>query len=276
MIIWLASYPKSGNTWMRALIEAWHCGSVDINAMRYSSGDNDPYPYQVVAPVPLSELPVEEKLMLRPAALLHIAKIYHRRPLILKTHHANIHTSGVDLIPPPATAAAVYIVRDPRDVCISLAAHMGKSIDEAIERMSRPNYTIGRNDKPPHVLIDWSGHVASWTEDLEFPCITVRFEDLLADAAGTFFQVLRLLGWSGPREKLIAAVNAARFNELWRQEEAHGFTEASKKTGRFFSHGTAGHWRNILTPAQAEDIETDHGEVMRKLGYLPEVMEEAA
>jgi len=276
MITWLASYPKSGNTWLRALIEAWHFGRVDINAILTSSGDNDPYPYQAVAPLPLSELPVEEKLMLRPAALLHMGKIYHRRPLLLKTHHANIHTSGVDLVPEPVTARAVYMVRDPRDLVISMASHMGIGIDDAIERMARDNWTIGRSDKPPHVLTDWSGHVRSWHEEAEFPVFTVRYEDLLENPAGTFAQVLEFMGWKTDRERLVAAVQAADFKNLWRQEEEHGFTEASQKAERFFRHGTAGHWRNVLTSGQAARIESDHGETMRAMGYEAADQAEAA
>lgn len=276
MIGWIASYPKSGNTWMRALIEAWHLGEVDINDMRISSGDNDPYPYQIVAPVPIAELPIEEKLMLRPAALLHMAKIYHRRPLLLKTHHANIRTCGVDLIPPPATEWGIYLVRDPRDLVISLADNMGLTLDDAIERMERENWTIGRNDKPPHVLTDWSNHVTSWTDAEEFRVCTVRYEDMVIDPAGTFAQVLGFLNWRGTREKLIGAVEQAAFDKLWRQEESRGFKEGSPKAQRFFRHGTAGHWENILTPRQAARIESAHVDVMRRFGYLPPAVEAAA
>jgi len=268
MIIWIASYPKSGNTWIRALIEAWHLGEVDINNMRISSGDNDPYPYQIVAPLPMAELPIEEKLMLRPAALLHMAKIYHRRPLLLKTHHANINTSGIDLIPPPVTAKAVYIVRDPRDTAISIAEHMGLSIDDAIARMAQDNWTIGRSDKPPHVLTDWSGHVSSWTNGDKFPIITVRYEDLLTDPVGSFSQVLKFLGWTTTRQRLLEAIDAAIFENLQEQETEHGFNESSPKTERFFCRGTSGHWRKLLSNGQAEHIECDHADIMHKLGYL--------
>ena len=133
LINWLASYPKSGNTWVRTLLYAYKFGNVQLDQIKgFVTSDLLPGAWFAAAPVPWGMLTDDQKLLVRYTALMIIATTASQDRLIVKTHCACGKMNSVDLIPNELTEKAVYIVRDPRDVTISYARHMGKSIDEAI------------------------------------------------------------------------------------------------------------------------------------------------
>jgi len=262
-LLWLASYPKSGSTWMRMFIYAYlGDGTVQINNA-VNAVDMAPELYEKVSPIPLAELGVTECFHLRPAALFGL--VCTGEDQIVKTHCCNGFANGIELIPRVFTRGAIYVVRDPRDIAVSYADHMAKSIDETIDMMNDFALTSYLENLSQY-LSTWSNHVLSWTEKVYFKVLAVRYEEMLSDPHKAFRHVAYFLTGGCDEEKLDKCIEACRFENLRKQEEQFGFREKSPKQERFFRKGKSS-WREILTPEQVARIERDHGEAMEKLGY---------
>ena len=256
-IVWLASYPKSGNTWARAIVEAYVKGSVDINKMSTCIGDNVPYFYDAVNPG--VELTPEIIRLIRPAALLHLKALEPCKPLVVKTHHANVVVDEMAMIPVGLTRGAIYIIRDPRDVVLSYAKHFDYTIDEAIDALADEHRVIV--DEPfEHILGSYSMHVKSWTCEQEYPILLVRYEKMLSDPYKTFGGMLAFMGFDIYEERLHAAVELCDISRLKAQEAEHGFKE--RRNGEtFFNAGRAGGWESGMNELQSKRIINNHKEV---------------
>lgn len=273
LAIWFASYPKSGNTWLRCLLEAYRGnGHLDINDIRICTSDAGGAVMQAVSPLPLTETNINAQRLLRPAALMHLF-CRLRAPFYVKTHWANLSPAGfAPYIPPQLTERAIYVVRDPRQVAVSLGMWMGKPADKVVAAMNNAAYTLG--EAPQHaisVLSSWSAHAASWCTEEKFPVHVVRYEDMVADAEKVLEGCVEFLEWKKDKRRIARAVKAADMAKLQKAEEKDGFAEnASARRGnqeRFF-HAGGTRWKDELGPKWIRQIEDDHGEVMRQLGYL--------
>lgn len=277
-LVWIASYPKSGNTWMRlALTSLLNGGAgVDINAFR-RSGDTGAFNRKIfddLAGAESSELTEEEILAARPATF-RLWAAEGGGPHLLKVHEAYIDTPrGEPLFPAEVSRAAVHIVRDPRDVAVSTVRLYGKDVDAVIARMAKSDYVQSSNlyqvnPTLPQPLSSWSIHAESWMDRPDFPVLTLRYEDMLTDMATALRRAADIIGVTAGDAAIAGAVAATRFDVLRRQETEKGFYEnSSSSAAPFFRRGAAGGWRNDLTPAQAARIVADHGPMMERLGYL--------
>lgn len=267
---WLASYPKSGNTWVRCLLQAYFTGHLDINQLHVTRNDLHYPAYQLVCAQALQKMTPGAVVYYRYAALMNMVIEAGGRPLILKTHHMRESVNGVELIPDMLTGAAIYLIRDPRDVAVSLADHMGKSLDEAIDLMSRDDYILQRQGSGlVHFVGSWSKHVRTWQRPGLTPLV-VRYEDLLTDPVHELACILLHLRIERDEGRMCEAVNMADIARVQTQESASGFGERSEHQQQFFRRGTSGHWQDVLTGEQVHRIERDHGAMMRKYGYLDE------
>ena len=169
------------------------------------------------------------------------------------------------------SAGTIYIVRDPRDVAISLAAHNGSTIDNAITDMATQGYgTQNSQDAAFEVWGSWSENTLSWTDKPHDAVLVVRYEDMHADPTATFTAVAKHLRQKPTSEQIGEAIALSSFDELRDAEIAAGdFRERSERADRFFREGRAGEWHEKLTPEQARRIEDKHREQMTKFGYLP-------
>jgi Sulfotransferase domain len=273
-ILWLASYPKSGNTWMRVFLanlildEPAPLPLKRINEV-CSSEPNEVW-FKPLAGKPVSALSEKKIAQLRAKAQERAASL-NKNIIPMKTHSLLGKDHGYPTISVKATIGVIYIVRDPRDVVISAADHYGLTLDQAIEMMAdhkaRGRGTPGNT---VHELMgSWSDHVRSWTRWKHTPLILLRYEDMLADSLGQLGMVARKLGISQDAARIRKAVEFSSFKQLQTQEVQSGFIEKSVNSQRFFRSGRAGGWREMLTPAQAAAIERDHAEQMRRFGYLP-------
>jgi aryl sulfotransferase len=168
----------------------------------------------------------------------------------------------------------VYIVRDPRDVAVSLANHLSVSIDHAIARMAKVNAIMGTGTKKltiqlPQHLSSWSAHVESWCS-APISRVVIRYEDMQSEPVVAFSKIADFLGVDSPLDKVKAAVNAVQFNRLQAAEKKDGFIESPSPKTQFFRRGVAGGWRDTLNLKQVKLIEAEHGSVMRSLGYVIE------
>lgn len=275
-LVWLASYPKSGNTWVRLLLEAYNHPDQplpDINDIRSSLHVASRELFDRVIGVEASDLTDSEIVALRPEVYRHLAG-EAEEPLFLKVHDAWQRADpGEAIFPADVTRVAVYMVRDPRAVAPSYANHNGVTIDRAIEQMSQPHHTLapskrGLSHQLRQFMGSWSEHVTSWLDQGEVPVHLVRYEDLHAATAATFAAILQAAGLPVDQARVEKAVAATAFAHLQAQEEAASFRERPSSAERFFRKGQADSWREELTPAQIASIERDHGAVMARLGYL--------
>lgn len=269
-INWLASYPKSGNTWVRSLLFAYTYGHVNINDIGTLVGsDLNLGAWFAASPYPWNAMNDAEKLLCRYTALMIMTSTsIHRNNFILKTHCGNYRVEGVDLIPTILTKGAVYIVRDPRDVAISYAKHTGKSIDDMINNMGIANLCLEtENTGVSQIAGSWSNNVKSWTSKTSFEKIIVKYEDLLLNGADTLRSILTILfpGKEIDEKRLEHALNICSFENLKKQEETSKFIEGTKHS-KFFTVGRSS-WEETLTKEQISRIEDDHHEVMDMLGY---------
>lgn len=264
-IVWLASYPKSGNTWVRAFLHNYIVGADaahSINSLVEFSVAESAAAFFGPGAAGLSNEAVQR---LRPVVHEQLTQL-HPDLVFVKTHNANLALHGVPLCTPAHTAGAVYIVRDPRDVALSYAAFANKPVNDIINFMGARG-TVSATDSQQvfELLSSWSEHVLSWVAAPKR--LLVRYEDLLAEPERYFARIIRFLGTGevdAPR--LERAIGFSGFDALAAQEEAQGYRAASG-SGKFFRTGKAGQWRERLTQAQIARIETTHGEVMKKLGY---------
>lgn len=277
-VFWLASYPKSGNTWLRLALESLRAGGARVD-LTSSAADEAPIAshrrlFDTMLEVSSSDLTAEEIEELRPRAY-ELLSLTSQKALLCKVHDAWTRTaSGEPIFPQPVTLGAIYIVRDPRDVAISCAHYFGITLDESIDRLADPDFKLAKMgekllDQVPHSLLGWSGHVASWLDAPGMPPFLVRYEDMVADFQTELSRIADYLGWTVTHEAVAQAVEATRFEVLRAAETRQGFGgRPARASGYFFRRGVAGGWRDTLTSDQVECIESKHGPMMSRLGYL--------
>lgn len=271
-LVWIASYPKSGNTWIRAFLHNYirqPPAPYDINRLTdLSASDVNAERYQRHDPRPASQYTIADVQRVRP--LVHCDLTALDSTLVfVKTHNAMLTVAGAPLITPEVTAGAIYVVRDPRDVAVSYSRHRGRSIDDTIDFMAALEAATGGTDaKIFEWLGSWSAHVLSWTRRADPRVHVVHYEAMVATPHATFGALIRWLGQDPPPERLERAIRFSAFDELQAQEQARGFNErVAEATGPFFAAGRPGGWRDVLTPAQQARIERDHAAMMRRFGY---------
>jgi hypothetical protein len=271
--VWLASYPKSGNTWLRAVYSAWVTGSaVDPNDLRDGAMAASRGAFDEALGVPSASMTPDEVEMVRPRADEVIAA-GAREPLLRKIHDAYVRgPAGEPIVSVAATRAALYVIRDPRDVAVSYAHHSGETLEWARRRLSDRGAAMSdRADRlEPQLrqrLGTWSEHVRGWVDDTPFPVAVVRYEDCVAAPVETFSRALRFAGLDVDDEAIEFAVEHAQFDRLRAAEGEHGFAERAPDAPSFFRRGPAGSWRDDLSADLAAAIAEDHREVMARFGY---------
>ncbi|MEM1161887.1 MAG: sulfotransferase domain-containing protein [Pseudomonadota bacterium] len=274
-IIWLASYHKSGNTWLRAFLANYYAPKgqkLTINQLnRFTTGDVRKDFYDAAAGGYFAGDTVEESLRIRPAVhrLIAASKSQHH---FVKTHSSIGTFQNVPMIEPSVTAGAIYIMRSPFDVVPSFARHSGCSIDEMIDRMCNPNGVYGSGDGIYELIGRWDDHIDSW---LSAPGLTrhvVRYEDMLTDTDAEMRRLLDFLTSPINDSKLKRAIRASSFKELSKQERQHGFDERPAGMDQFFKTGGSGGWRDVLTAEQIGRIRAEFHDKLEE--HYPELLEE--
>ena len=275
-IVWLASYPKSGNTWTRAFLHnlvhvtSGQTQAQQINELhQFSLGSAAKHLFKKV----LGFAPTDEHLSQIAAARGRVQQ--HLTDLVeglifVKTHQALALDRGHPTINFSVTAGAIYIIRNPLDVAISYAHHLAGSIDKAIDLMNRKNAETSVSDKQVYELYgSWSQHVLSWTRKPHPAIYMMRYEDMLNEPKKTFGALARHLLFTPSESELADAIDRSSFERLREQEEKAGFKERPEEAERFFREGRAGQWKDVLTPEQIKRIVDANHEQMQRFGYLP-------
>ena len=278
-IVWIASYPKSGNTWIRLFIH---------HLIRIRKGrpadEREIDNIGNTTPGIARQIDLFEKFIGKPITAADMREVVNARPKVqeammrqsngvlpVKTHSFLGRVFDTPLINLGISVGAVYMVRNPLDVAVSLAPYLKISIDELIRTMAAPLMA------PPATVIlapeiwgTWSENVYSWTTDPPPPIKVVRYEDLLADPIAGFTGIVEHMRMGASQSEIEAAVDASSFERVSREEQVSGgFAERPEGVDRFFRVGRAGQWHEQLTSEQVDQIVAAHGEQMRRFDYLP-------
>ena len=278
-IYWLASYPKSGNTWTRIFLTNYLKGGdqpADINHLDGGPIASDRDLFDRWAGVEASDLSYDDIADLRPHVYRQMA-LHIAHPLYIKTHDACTRNSDGDLLfPADVTGAVVYIIRNPLDVAVSYSHHGGRALEQVVENMCNPNGYVYETPTrlPPQLpqrLLSWSGHVCSWVDDSGLAVEVVRYEDIQSDPEAAFARIIRTLELPLDLQKLSKAVAFSRFESVREQETVSGFKERPLRADTlFFREGRSGGWHSELSSELADKIIDAHKEIMRRFGYLDE------
>jgi len=280
MIIWIASYPKSGNTWVRSLLSAYLYSSSGI------------FNFDLLQKI--NQFPSKRYLQFFLKDFTDIKKVsdywiaaqdrinLSNEITFLKTHSALCTFENNPFTNKNNTQAAIYVVRDPRNVITSLSHHNSLSILDALDFLTDSNQITvsnewgGKEFGIATILGSWSDHLKSW-RNLNFaPILIVRYEDLINDIKKTFMSILNFLSnlmeIKIDEKKIINTINSCRFDALSYKEKKEGFIESvahkeSKKKLKFFNLGKKNDWKNLLDPKIEEQIRFKFNKEMKELGY---------
>ncbi len=272
-ILWLASYPKSGNTWLRAFLANYLSNAkeaVAINDLpKHILGDNLRQHYLQFSGLKDDELDAAKIAELRPRVHQWMA-LSHGHDVFVKTHNAVALADGVPLITPTATAGAFYVIRNPFDVAVSYASHYQISLSRAVEGLCESDYRLPEQGGIlEQYLGDWGQHVTSWTTAPGMTRLVLRYEDLQAKPLKAFGEVVRFLGLPKDMERLKRTVRFSSFKTLQRQEEGKRFIEARPDgAAPFFRSGSSGGWRQVMSDADRDRLIERFEPLLREHGYL--------
>ncbi len=277
-IVWLASYPKSGNTWIRILLANYlRDASAPIDINNLGDGFSVASSRQVFdrwAGVESSALDHDTVDSLRPALYRQIAGADDEVPFV-KAHDAwHLTPNGEPMFPAQATAVVIYVLRNPLDVAPSLAAHLGGTAARAVTRMCDPEASFsGGTDQMYEQLRQftgtWSDHVCGWIDESGLPCHIVRYEDLSRDPQAGIRDLVKACGLPWDGDRAARAVRFSDISELRRQEAEHGFAERHPRSREaFFGVRGNGSSRRPLDDELAQRLRIAHSPTMRRFGYL--------
>jgi len=262
MIFWIASYPKSGNTWLRALISSYYFSEDGVfhekiiknigqfpEKKHFTSFNYDP---KVVTDTTRFWIKAQEKIN------------EDKKLRFFKTHNVFGSLNNQNFTNKENSIGCIYIIRDPRNIITSLKNHYELDDDSALKWMTRENnfiYDVEKLDRDGYsdfqFISSWATNYKSWKVQKKIPIKIIKYEDLLNKTYAVFMDVVKFINETTnnkekiSKDKLKNSVNSTLFDKLKNNEEKYGFSEAiqSKKENKkipFFHLGPKNDWRRIL------------------------------
>ena len=268
-IIWLASYPKCGNTFVRIFLSHYlFCNKkkLDFNLLKKIPK----FEHKETFSKALHNLELKTNFIYYKYCLevqRNLINKFSQKELIFKTHHFYGKINGYDFTNEQNTLVFIYLIRDPREVAVSYASHSGISMDEQIEMFTGENKInrVGYETK-----VNWMLSYKSWKSFKGVPSLFIKYEDLISDPINTFSSIIYLLSRNTnidyDQKKIEDILELIKFENLQELEIKKGFEESM--SGRFFRSGKVDTWKNVLSKNQVSKIENKFGDVMKELGYL--------
>jgi len=278
MIIWIASYPKSGNTWVRFFLKSYfnnYYSNITLAPKIYDNFKIQNFPNiffmkeRNVNYLNFQEIVKNWKNMQDYINL-------NNKTNFLKTHNALCTIKNYPFTTSENTSGGIYVVRDPRDVVISYADHFGTSLEEAVDRILSSEHNENPIDENGKSFIlslmgSWADHYNSWKSYKKRKILIIKYEDLIDNTFKTFLKIIEYLNKIQKTpvdiDKIKYSIEEVKFENLKKMESKEGFVERGK--GRaFFRIGKAGNWRKELETRLVKKIEEKFSKEMKDLGYL--------
>ena len=277
MIIWLASYPKSGNTWVRLFLNSliFNPGAdLDINNLKI-----DQFPLRRHFKK-ISSNTDDVTEIIRNCNRAQSKLNLENKIKFFKTHSSFWKISKYSFTDDKNTIGAIHIVRDPRNVITSIKNHYNhESYERALKFMKDEDKTIGakgskREEDLPTIVSSWKFHYNSWKSisSLKSKYILIKYENLLRNPIDEFTKIINFIkeiaSIKFDEKNILKAIEITSFENLKKQEELKGFKEAPKNNNKFFYLGPKNDWQDILDNKTKDDIEASFKNEMKELGYL--------
>ena len=280
MIIWVASYPKSGNTWVRSIISSLvytEDGIFDFPSIKkinqypqkrffeYFTQD-----YNNIHEIKKHWITSQERINL------------DTKIKFFKTHHLNCKVDNYPFTNKECTRATVYVVRDPRNLIDSISNHFGKSVEESkkfllTSKILSPGKEIEmRGGNVITYLGSWKEHYKFWTNDNE-NLLIIKYEDLLKNIHQEIDKIVAFLrnfvDFEISDTKKENIIKSTSFEALKKIEENGKFTEnvfvkGTNKSVKFFNKGPDNIWQNSLPKNIQIELDTELKNELKELGYI--------
>ena len=283
MIVWLASYPKSGNTWVRSF----------ISSLLYSKdGTNDFSKLENI-----KQFPVRSQFQNFIDDLQDIKQVYQNWSIVqnylnldnkikfIKTHHVNCKIDNFKFTDDTNSIGVIYIVRDPRNVACSVKNHFSlENFEEVKEFIFREHNWLGiitnkklkpLDNKLPTLISSWKTNYLSWKNKTK-NYLLIKYEDLIKDPHTEFSKISKYLenhlNTKFDQKKIKRSIETCSFKNLQNLEMEGKFEEGTvdknNKSVRFFHLGPDNDWKKILDKKIADEITSKFEPEMKELGYL--------
>ena len=283
MIIWLASYPKSGNTYVRAFLSAYYFsenGQFDFSQI----SNIEQFPHEKFFKQEVNSITEASRQWMPIQREINKDK----KIRFFKTHSFLGNYQNNEFTSPETTLGAVYIVRDPRNVLTSLKNHYSFDDDKALEMITDKSRSLMSNNGSHaslNFISSWAENYLSWLKDNRFRRLFVKYEDLITNKYETFRDIIvftntlmnKVEGVN--KSKLQKAIETTNFDILKKKEISETFdgSESNFKNWRkfhsenknlFFNLGPENDWKRILKKKISSQIENSFEQEMKRLGYL--------
>tara|TARA_Y100000590_G_scaffold232017_1_gene261378 strand:- start:210 stop:1043 length:834 start_codon:yes stop_codon:yes gene_type:complete len=277
MIIWLASYPKSGNTFIRSFLSAYYFtknGVFDFELLKFIEQFPDKQFFNgfIKTKQEASEkwLPLQKEL------------IESKKIKFFKTHSAYGSYNNNPFTSSEVTIGGIYIVRDPRNIISSLMNHFSLEKEDALNMLFDENRGIKSKDNnfaTYTFLSSWANHFKSWTNIKSFKTMLIKYEDLQNNNEKIFVDLIKFINnllninQGIDYQKFKKALETTNFNFLKKKESEKGFLEAMFSEERdkkipFFNLGFNNNWKDLLDKKTTEKIESKFQKEMKEIKYL--------
>ena len=277
MIIWLASYPKSGNTLLRSIIGTYLYSNDGV--VRF----NDLYKIEQFPSVEhfkklnldlLNEKQIFENF-------IEVQKLINKEKKLkfLKTHSSLAKIGKCNFTDWNNSLGAIYIVRDPRNVVKSFSNHYNLTIDNATDVMINPKRWLNTNNLTYKVFLgSWSINYNSWKQ-MKDKVFFVKYEDLVNRKKTTLLKIFKFIQNLGVENfevdmiKLNKVIKTSDFKHMQNLEKKEDFKESvidykTKRKRTFFKYGPKNNWKLDLDKNNRTKIEDAFRNEMIELGYL--------
>ena len=282
MIFWIASYPKSGNTWLRTLISSYYYSKDGFfyNDLIKHIGQFPEKDYFKDFPVDNKNVVGTTKYWIKAQEKIN----YDKKLRFFKTHNVFGKINNRPFTNKENSLGCIYIIRDPRNVITSLSNHYELDYEDSLAWMTNHKKYIydnrGDDDYGNFQFISsWSNHYKSWKIQKDIPIKIIRYEDLLSKTYEVAKEVIQFINLISKQKneldikKLKNSVNSTSFSKLKKNEKEKGFSEAifskkKKKMIPFFNLGPENDWKTILNKDFAEKLSKKFKDDLKEFGYF--------